>query len=758
MTKKLLLWSICLLIGSQLLAQKPITLDDIWKDYTFYPNYVPGFNFQKDGRHYTRLEGDIIQQYDLTTGKNTRSILKGDNIEGQAGFNGHVSDYTFSEDESKIIISSETEAIYRYSTRAKFFVYDVKSKTLSGVFPKGKIRYATLNPQADKVAFVYENDLYIKDLNTNNLTRVTEDGKHNSIINGATDWVYEEEFAFSVGFQWAPDGDKLAFYRFDESQVKEFTYTNYNDDAYPEYVTFKYPKVGEKNALVTIHIYHLKEKTTTRVNTFVNEDHYIPRIKWTQDPNQLCVTRMNRHQNKLELLLADASTGKTKLLLKEENKYYIDIHDNLTFLKDGKHFIWTSEMNGWNHIYLYNMKGKMKYQITNGQWEVTDFYGVDEKKGLVYYQAAEESPLERQIYSAGIKGKKKQTIYGKKGWASAQFSSTFDYLVVTHSTINSPTTYAVYDTNGKEIRVIEDNARQAANMAQYGTSPVEFFTFATSTDVKLNGWMIKPANFDPNKKYPVFMYVYGGPGNQQVQDKWKGQNYWWFQMLAQKGFIVACVDNRGTGGRGEAFKKMTYLQLGKYETEDQIEAAKYLGGLDYTDKSRIGIFGWSYGGYMSSLCILKGNDVFKAAIAVAPVTNWKWYDSIYTERYMRTEKENEQGYHNNSPVYFADQLKGNYLLVHGLSDDNVHFQNSAEMAKELIKNNKQFDTYYYPNKNHGIYGGLTRLHLYTKMTNFLMEKLKNTGVNGKRVKNKGTLRVIPNKKKATKSKRKQAKY
>ncbi len=759
MTKKIILWSICLLIGSQIFAQKLITLDDIWKNYTFYPAYVSGFNFQNDGQHYTRLEHDAIRQYDLLTEQNTGVVLNGDDIEGKEGFNGHISDYSFSEDESKIVISSETEAIYRHSTRARYFVYDVKNKSLTSVFPEGKIRYATLNPQGDKIAFVHQNNLYVKDLKSNAITQITKDGKKNSIINGATDWVYEEEFSFSVGFQWAPDGKKIAFYRFDESAVKEFTYTNYNDDVYPEYVTFKYPKVGEENSKVTIHIYDVKKDITTRVNSFVNEDHYIPRIKWTQDPNKLCVFRMNRHQNKLELLLANAKTGKTTLLLKEENKYYIDIHDNLTFLKDGKHFIWTSEQSGWNHIYLYDMKGRMQYQITKGKWEVTDFYGVDEKRGLVYYQAAEESPLERQIYAASIKGKRKQTIYGEKGWASAQFSSTFDYLVVTHSTINSPTTYTVYDNNGKEVRTIEDNAKQVANQEKYGVSDVEFFTFSTSTDVKLNGWMIKPAFFDPEKKYPVLMYVYGGPGSQQVMDRWKGQNYWWFQMLAQKGFIVACVDNRGTGGRGEAFKKMTYLQLGKYETEDQIEAARYLADLDYVDESRIGIFGWSYGGYMSSLCLLKGNDVFKAAIAVAPVTNWKWYDSIYTERYMRTEKENPEGYHENSPVYFTNQLKGNYLLVHGLSDDNVHFQNSAEMAKELIKNNKQFETYYYPNKNHGIYGGLTRLHLYTKMTNFLMEKLKNTGVNKKRVKNTGSLKIIPNQqKKKMKSKRRQEKY
>ncbi|MGB1217169.1 MAG: alpha/beta fold hydrolase, partial [Saprospiraceae bacterium] len=443
----------------------------------------------------------------------------------------------------------------------------------------------------------------------------------------------------------------------------------------------------------------------------------------TQNPNQLCVFKMNRWQNELELLLADAKTGETKTLLKEKNKYYVDIHDNLTFLENGKQFIWTSEMSGYNHVYLYGMNGKKIRQVTKGNWEVTNFYGIDEKKGKIYYQAAEDSPMERHVYSANLKGKKKKKLTPKKGTNNVQFSSTYAYFVNTHSTANSPASYSVFALGGKEVRNIVDNSRLKTSMKDYGVTPVEFFDFKTSEGVKLNGWMIKPANFDENKEYPVFMTEYGGPGSQKVVDSWDSFNYWWYQMLAQKGYIVACVDNRGTGGRGEEFKKMTYLQLGKYETIDQIEAAKWLGAKSYVDKDRIGIFGWSYGGYLSSLCILKGNDVFKSAIAVAPVTSWKWYDTVYTERYMRTLEENEVGYKENSPVYFADQLKGNYLLVHGIADDNVHFQHAAEMSAALVNANKQFDTYIYTNKNHGIYGGPTRLHLYTKMTNFLLEKL-----------------------------------
>lgn len=750
--RKLFLF-ISLILATTVQAQKKITLENIWQNYTFSANRVPGFNFQKDGQHYTRLEGKKIQQYDLLNGQNTATLFDANALSDEAGFDGTFNGYTFSEDESKILIKSNSEAIYRHSTRANFSVYDRQKKKMDAVFTEGKVRYATLNAAADKIAFVYQNNMYVKDLKSGRTTQITNDGEHNKIINGATDWVYEEEFSFSRGFQWSPDGRRIAFYRFDESQVPEFTYTNYRDNLYPEYVTFKYPKTGAVNADVTIHIFDTKSGKTIQAATTLTTEHYIPRIKWTNDPEKLCVFRMNRHQNKLELLLTEAETGKTSLLLEEKNKYYIDIHDNLTFLKDGKHFIWTSEMDGWNHVYLYDMSGKVVNQITKGKWEVTSFYGIDEKQGLVYYQSAEKSPLERQIYSISIKGKRKQKMADATGWNTAQFSSTFDYYVVTHSTANTPSSYIVYDNQARKVRVIEDNVGILAKQEQFGVNDVEFFDFNTSEEVTLNGWMIKPAHFDENKAYPVFMYLYGGPGSQQVTDRWRGQNYWWFQMLAQKGYLVVCVDNRGTGGRGETFKKMTYLQLGKYETIDQIEAAKYIGTLPYADANRIGIFGWSYGGYMSSLCLLKGNDVFKAAIAIAPVTNWKWYDSVYTERYMRTPKENPDGYHDNSPIYFADQLKGNYLLVHGMGDDNVHFQNTAEMANALIMANKQYDTYVYPNKNHGIYGGTTRLHLYTKMTTFLDDKLKGKKEKVYRKKNKGSIKVIPKQKSKRSTKR-----
>ncbi len=710
------------LIPTLIFAQKgqEITLEKIWKDYTFYPNSVPGFNFLNDGKHFSKLDGNNITKYDITTGNQVAVFLNGNEIDNEKL--AKIDSYEFNSDESKIMIQTATEAIYRRSSKAVFYAFDVKSKKLELVSDIGKIQYATFSPDANKVAYVFENNLYYKDLSTGKENQLTIDGSFNNLIFGSTDWVYEEEFSFAKAFWWSPDSKRIAYMAFDESEVKEFTMTLYKDGAYPEYETFKYPKVGEKNSEVSVFIYDLKSEETLPVD-LGTEYEYIPRVKWTQNPNQLCVFKMNRWQNDLELVLADAATGKTSTLLKEKNKYYVDIHDNLNFLKDGKHFIWTSEKSGFNHVYLYNMKGKEVKQLTKGDWEVTDFYGVNEEKEKIFFQSAEESPMERHIYTASLKGGKKKKLTNNKGWNTVQFSSTYDYYVNTHSTINSPSSYTVFKLKGDKVRTIEDNQKLKGIIETHKAQPAEFYSFKTSENVSLNGWMIKPPNFDATKKYPVFMTEYGGPGSQKVTDKWDAFNYWWYQHLAQNDYIIVCVDNRGTGGRGEEFKKMTYLQMGKYETIDQIEAAKWLGKQPYVDASRIGIFGWSYGGYLSSLCILKGNDVFKSAIAVAPVTSWKWYDTVYTERYMRDTKDNPEGYKENSPVYFADRLKGNYLLVHGVADDNVHFQNSAEMANALIMNNKQFDTYFYPNKNHGIYGGLTRLHLYTKMTNFIFEKL-----------------------------------
>jgi dipeptidyl-peptidase-4 len=715
---------ILLVINAASSAQKRISIEDIFSKRTFQTNAISGFNFMNDGRHYTALKDRSVKKYDLTTGALVETLFEGAKHKDKAGFSGNFSNYLFTEDETKLLIFSEGEQVFRHSSKVKCHVYDIKSDVLSEVYSFGKIVNPQFSPDGEKVAFVHNNNLYFKNLKSNNITQITLDGEKNKIINGMSDWVYEEEFSFTRAFYWSPDSKKIAFIRFDESKVPEFTMQWYKDGMYPINDTFKYPKVGEKNSDVSVWVYDITNAKSTKTDIGDLTDQYIPRVKWTNDADKVCILKLNRHQNNLKLYLADTRKKTSTVLYEESNKYYIEMNNDLTFLKDGKHFIWSSEKDGYNQLYLMGMDGKQKKKLTEGMYDVTAFYGVDEKNKKVYYQAAEKSPLLRHIFSVNLDGSGVTNLTPSlQGTNRAQFSSTFDFFTNTFSTINTAPTYTVCDKYGKKIRTIEDNISNATLQEDYGVAPIEFFSFTTSENVKLNGYMLKPKDFNPTRKYPVFMTQYSGPGSQSVTDSWGGNGYWWEQMLAQGGYIVVCVDGRGTGARGEEFRKMTYMQLGHFETIDQIETAKYMASQPFVDKSRIGIFGWSYGGYMSSLCILKGNDVFKSAIAVAPVTNWKWYDSVYTERYMRTTTENVKGYAENSPVYFADRLKGNFLLIHGMADDNVHFQNSVEMVNALIKANKQFDTYYYPNRNHGIYGDNATIHLYTKMTNFIFEKL-----------------------------------
>ena len=700
-----------------------LTLEDIWHRYTYNPKDVYGINFLNDGEHFSTLQSGSIVKFNLKTGKFVDTLFSGRQlVPSGATYPVVFSTYQFSDDESKILLATEVEAIYRRSTIANYFVWDRNGEKLIQVSGKGRQMYATFSPSGDKVAFVRDNNIFITNLSNGKETQVTTDGQTNKVINGAADWVYEEEFSLTKAFFWSPESDKIAYIKFDESRVREYSMPVYGG-LYPEPYVFKYPKAGEKNSVVSVHLYDLKSKKTIKAEIGENPEQYIPRMKWTQDNNVLCIERMNRHQNQLDLLLADATNGKAKKIFTEEDKAYIDIHDNLVFLKDGKHFIWTSGQDGFNHIYLYDLKGNLVRQITNGNWEVTDFYGIDEQKNTIYFQSAEVSPIERHVYSVKTDGSKKVQLSKEKGTHGAVFSSKFTYYINRYSDVKTPLEITLCNSKGKEVRVLEDNMLLQARLSQLKLSNKEFFSFKTSDNVELNGYLIKPHNFDPGKQYPLLMFVYGGPGSQTVTKEWGGSYDMWFQHLASKGYIIASVDNRGTGGRGEAFKKVTYLQLGKYETIDQVAAAKYLGNRDYVDASRIGIFGWSYGGYMSSLCITKGADIFKTAIAIAPVTHWKFYDTIYTERYMRTPQENREGYEENAPLNFADKLKGNYLIVHGTGDDNVHFQNTVEMTDALITHNKQFDMAFYPNKNHGIYGGNTRLQLFTKITDFILEKL-----------------------------------
>ncbi|HEY8403349.1 MAG TPA: S9 family peptidase [Flavobacteriales bacterium] len=721
-----------LLLSTTATAQKKITNELIWASPEFNADYIDGLSSLKDGLHYSSLEssdafGSRIVKYSYATGEEVGVIATSVDVFKNA--NKRIEGYEMSHDEKYILITTDIEPQYRHSYFANFYVHNLETRKTTPVadFSKGKQMLATLSPDGQHVAFVRDNNIYITHLETGKETQITTDGEKNKIINGATDWVYEEEFALVKGLYWSCKGDRLAYYRFDESQVREFSMDMFGG-LYPEQERFKYPKAGEKNSVVSIYIYDMNTKRSTIVATGDEPDQYIPRIKWTQNNDKLCVLRMNRLQNKLEYLMTDLSqvapfAHDVKVIYTEKADTYVDINDALTFLKDGS-FIMMSERDGYNHLYLMDANGNVKQQLTSGKFDVIDFYGYDETTMTAYYSSSEMGAIDKQIYS--VTAKKKPVVKRlstRKGHNDAQFSKGFKYYIINHSDANSPNEYHLYNAKGQEIRVLKDNARLKERLKNYDLTKKEFFTFTNSTNTTLNCWMMKPTDFDPNKKYPVLVAIYGGPGSNTVLDAWGGRNYMWHQMLCQQGYIVVSCDPRGTQFRGRDFKHSTYMNLGKNETADFIDLAKYLGNQSYIDKDRIGIQGWSFGGYMTSLCMTKGSDYYKAGIAVAPVTNWKYYDTIYTERFLRTPQENSGGYENNSPINFVDALKGKFLIIHGSADDNVHYQNTMDMVTALVAANKQFEMFIYPNKNHGIYGGMTRLHLYNKMTNFLKENL-----------------------------------
>ena len=714
---------VLLLISASSFAQtslQSITLEDIWQKGTFRTERMNELN-SMNGDFYTLLnvnretKSTSVDKYSYHTLEKVITIVDSKDLKELPYFES----YTFSKDETKLLLKTESEAIYRHSEFADFFIFDLASKSLQKV-AETKVQEATLSPDNQHIAYVYENNIYIKNLQSNQTQQITFDGAKNKIINGLTDWVYEEELGFVRAFDWNADGTSLAFLRFDETEVPEFTMMNYGEDLYPQPITFKYPKAGEKNSLVTLHIFDLNTKKTNKIDLGSYE--YIARIKWSNHPDLLTAQTINRRQNDLKLIQINRKTLQNKLLLNEKSDTYVNVRDYFTFLKDNS-FIWSSDRDGWEHLYWYDANGILKNQITKGNFDVLNFYGLDEKNENLFYQSTENGSINKTVYAIDLKGKNKKLLSRDSGINKPSFSKNKKFYINNFSDSKTPNVYTLHSEKGTLLKEIKNNTKLLDKLKSYKISKREFSTVTTS-DGTFNMWMIKPLDFDATKKYPLLMYQYSGPGVQSVENSWSAYDEYWYSMLAEKGYIIACVDGRGTGGKGRDFTKVTYKELGKYETIDQIEAAKKLGALPYIDTSRIGIWGWSYGGFTSSNAILKGRDVFKMAIAVAPVTSWRYYDTIYTERYLQTPQENPNGYDKNSPLFFADQLKGNYLLIHGSADDNVHVQNSMQMINALIDADKQFDSELYPDSNHGIYQRPnSRLQLYKRMTKFIEEKL-----------------------------------
>ncbi|WP_139955742.1 S9 family peptidase [Flavicella sediminum] len=716
--KKLL--SLILLFPLLFTAQKKqITLEEIWSGQfreqtmrSFNPLNNDSYsllNFQKE------TQSTSIDIYNYVSQEKTATLVDSKNLKDIAYFD----DYSLNASETKILLQTNTQSIYRNSTKAIYYLYDIESKSVSLV-DKDFISIPNFSPDNKFLSYVKNNNLYVKDIELNKTMQITLDGEKNKIINAMSDWVYEEELKFVKAYHWSLESDKIAFLKFDESEVPLYDMDILGTSNYPTKLTFKYPKAGENNSKVSLLLYDLKTAKTNQIN--LGDYEYIPNLTWTHKNDQLSVMTLNRHQNHLKLHLVDSNTLLATTVLEEKNDTYVDIVNTnyLTYLEDNS-FIWGSEASGFNHLYHYSKNGKLKQQITHGNWEVTKYYGLHNK--TLYYQSTEEHSTERDLYSIQLNGKNKTKLSRLKGTNDAEFSKDFRFYIVNHSNATTPTSYTLFEGQNA-LKTIKDNTGLQTKLAEYIISPKEFSTLKTATGT-FNMWMVKPLDFDSSKKYPLVLFQYSGPGSQEVHNSWNSYNDYWHQILAQKGYIIACIDGRGTGFKGNDFKKITYKDLGKFETIDQIEAAKVLRKRPYIAADKIGIWGWSYGGFMAANCILKGSAVFSTAISIAPVTSWRFYDSIYTERFLRTPQENPSGYDDNSPIFHAKKLKGNLLIVHGTGDDNVHVQNTYQMTNALIKANKPFDQFIYPDRAHGIYRGKnTRLHLFTKMTNYLDTHLK----------------------------------
>lgn len=715
-------------------AQQKVTLRDIAQG-TYRAQGISGLKPMLDGEHYTQISSDHkrIVKYSFKTGEEVGTLF--DVTTARDCDLKSFDDYILSPDEKLILIQTETKPIYRHSFTAVYYIYNVKNNKMEPLSNNGPQQVPLFSPDGNQIAFVRNNNIYlVKLLFGNSESQVTKDGEYNHVLNGIPDWVYEEEFSFNRAFDFSADSKMIAYVRFDESAVPMFSFPWYKGLApektsyatYPGAYEYKYPKAGEVNSKVSVHTYDIKSHVTRKMDLQIDSDGYIPRIKFTSDPEKLAIMTLNRHQNRLDLYMANPRSGLCKVAIRDEAEQYIkeSAYSNIKFYPE--HIVMMNEKDGYNHLYLYTIAGNLVKQITKGQFEVTSFLGWDQKANVFYYASNEGSPLRTAIYKIDGKGKKTK-LSTRTGSNSAIFSTNQKYYINTFSNISTPTLITLNDNRGKELTTLLDNSKLKAQTAQLNMPQKEFFTFRTSSGVELNGWMMKPANFNANKKYPVILHQYSGPGSQQVIDRWGigsfGDGGLFEAYMCDKGYIMVCVDGRGTGGRGAAFEKCTYLQLGVKEAEDQVETARYLGTLPYIDGKRIGIWGWSFGGYNTLMSMSDGSGAFKAGVAIAAPSDWRFYDTVYTERFMRTPKENAEGYDAGSAIKRAPQLKGSLLLIHGTADDNVHYQNCAEYSEALVQAGIQFDMQVYTNRNHGIFGGKTREHLMNRVANFFIQNL-----------------------------------
>ena len=715
-------------------AQQKVTLRDIAQG-TYRAQGISGLKPMLDGEHYTQISSDHkrIVKYSFKTGEEVGTLF--DVTTARDCDLKSFDDYILSPDEKLILIQTETKPIYRHSFTAVYYIYNVKNNKMEPLSNNGPQQVPLFSPDGNQIAFVRNNNIYlVKLLFGNSESQVTKDGEYNHVLNGIPDWVYEEEFSFNRAFDFSADSKMIAYVRFDESAVPMFSFPWYKGLApekasyatYPGAYEYKYPKAGEVNSKVSVHTYDIKSHVTRKMDLQIDSDGYIPRIKFTSDPEKLAIMTLNRHQNRLDLYMANPRSGLCKVAIRDEAEQYIkeSAYSNIKFYPE--HIVMMSEKDGYNHLYLYTIAGNLVKQITKGQFEVTSFLGWDQKANVFYYASNEGSPLRTAIYKIDGKGKKTK-LSTRTGSNSAIFSTNQKYYINTFSNISTPTLITLNDNRGKELTTLLDNSKLKAQTAQLNMPQKEFFTFRTSSGVELNGWMMKPANFNANKKYPVILHQYSGPGSQQVIDRWGigsfGDGGLFEAYMCDKGYIMVCVDGRGTGGRGAAFEKCTYLQLGVKEAKDQVETARYLGTLPYIDGKRIGIWGWSFGGYNTLMSMSDGSGAFKAGVAIAAPSDWRFYDTVYTERFMRTPKENAEGYDAGSAIKRAPQLKGSLLLIHGTADDNVHYQNCAEYSEALVQAGIQFDMQVYTNRNHGIFGGKTREHLMNRVANFFIQNL-----------------------------------